>query len=236
MFINISIYIYSLSLPKNALQNLSLKLFPIFSKLFTSMWKIFIKKSRFFSGTNKFWVVQNSFPILKYLNKINVRKKATHISTFDFATLYRTIPHDLLIDVLKNIICLVFDSSYRNKLGFSQNSLYWTSKGKYNRVFDKDSLSDAVSLLIKNCYFTIGNNILKQDIGIPMGTQHHFGLISFDIILRQSTSLLWFQLVLKFHTTFIRLGDSSMTFVLSMIGTLSLIILRIYIPKNLSLN
>ena len=35
--------------------------------------------------------------------------------------------------------------------------------------FYKDTLSDAVSLLIKNCCFTVGNNILKQDIGIPMG-------------------------------------------------------------------
>ena len=64
------------------------------------MWKGLHKKSRFFSGTNKFWVVQNSFPILNYLNKINLRKKATRISTFDFAILYTTIPHDILIDVL----------------------------------------------------------------------------------------------------------------------------------------
>ena len=102
------------------------------------MWKGLHKKSRFFYGTNKFWVVQNSFPILNYLNKISLRKKATRISTFDFATLYITISHDLLIDVLKDIICFVFDSSCRNKLGFSQNSL------------------------VKNCYFTVGNNILKH--------------------------------------------------------------------------
>ena len=44
-----------------------------------------------------------------------------------------------------------------------------TSKEKDKIVFDKDSISDTVSLLLKNCYFTVGNNILKQDIGIPMG-------------------------------------------------------------------
>ena len=31
------------------------------------------------------------------------------------------------------------------------------------------SLIEAVSFLIKNCYFTIGNIVFKQDIGIPMG-------------------------------------------------------------------
>ena len=70
---------------------------------------------------------------------------------------------------LKISFFFVFDSSCRNKLGFSQNSVYWTSKGKGNRVFDKDSLREAVSLLIKNCYFAVGNNILKQEIVIPMG-------------------------------------------------------------------
>ena len=41
------------SLPKNALQNPSLKLFQIFSKLFTSMWKVFIKKAvSFLEQTN----------------------------------------------------------------------------------------------------------------------------------------------------------------------------------------
>ena len=76
--------------------------------------------------------------------------------TIHIQYIYTTIPHDLLIDVLKDIICFVFDSSCRNKLGFSQNSVYLTSKEKDNRVFDKDSLSDAVSLLIKNFYFTVG--------------------------------------------------------------------------------
>ena len=101
----------------------------IFKVIFKHV-ECFHKKSRFFSGTNKFWVVQNSFPILHYLNKINVRKKATYISTFDFATLYTTIPRELLINVLKDIICC------RNKLGFSQNSVYWTSKGEDNANFE----------------------------------------------------------------------------------------------------
>ena len=59
--------------------------------------------------------------------------------------------------MLKDIIC--FDPSCRNKLGFSQNSVYWTSKGMVNRIFDKDYLGKAVTLLIKNCYFSVGNTI-----------------------------------------------------------------------------
>ena len=42
----------------------------------------FHKKSYFYSGFNKFWIVQNSFPIIEQLNKTNAKKKASRISTF----------------------------------------------------------------------------------------------------------------------------------------------------------
>ena len=36
------------------------------------------------------------------------------------------------------------------------------------RYFLKRSLIEAVTFIIKNCFFTIGNIVFKQDIGIPM--------------------------------------------------------------------
>ena len=129
----------------------------------------FHKKSYFYSNFQKFWVVQNSFPIVEQLDKINTKKNAKRISTFDFSTLYTTIPHDMLIDVLSHIIEFVFKSSQRNKIGFSPNSVYWTSRGKDKRFFTKNSLIETVAFLIKNCYFTVGNQVFRQAIGIPMG-------------------------------------------------------------------
>ena len=129
----------------------------------------FHKKSHFYSNFNKFWVVQNSFPIVEQLDRINAKKNAKRISTFDFSTLYTTIPHDLLIEVLANVVNLVFDSGQRNKLGFSAKSVYWTSKGKDKRFFTKTTLIEAVTFLVKNCYFSIGNLLFRQSIGIPMG-------------------------------------------------------------------
>ena len=115
----------------------------------------FHKKSFFYSNYNKFWVVENSFPIIEKLNKINTRKKAKSISTFDFSTLYTTLPHHLLIKVLTEIIEFVFKGSIRNKIGFSQFSIYWTSKGTDKRFFTKQSLIYVVTFLIQNCYFQL---------------------------------------------------------------------------------
>ena len=70
----------------------------------------FHKKSFFYSNFKKFWVVQNSFPIIDKLNSVNKNRKAKQISTFDFSTLYTTIPHKLLIGVLNEIKKFVFKS------------------------------------------------------------------------------------------------------------------------------
>ena len=144
----------------------------VISNVFKLLYKhveSFHNKSHFYSSFKKFWVVQNSFPIVEQLDKMNSKKNAKRISTFDFSILYTTIPHNLLIDVLSEIIDLVFKSNHRNKIGFSSSSVYWTSKGKDKRFFTKASLIQAVTFLIKQCYFTVGNLVLKQDIGIPMG-------------------------------------------------------------------
>ena len=144
----------------------------VVSRVFKMIFKhveSFHKRSLFYTNYNKFWVVENSFPIIEKLNIINTRKKAKNISTFDFSTLYTTLPHNLLIQVLTEIINFVFKGNTKTKIGFSEFSTYWTSKGKDKRFFTKSSLADAINFLIKNCFFTIGNMIFKQDIGIPMG-------------------------------------------------------------------
>ena len=138
-------------------------------KMFFAHIESFNKKSRFYSNFKKFWVVENSFPVLEKIDKINRKKNAKSLYTFDFSTLYTTIPHKLLIRVLSDIIRLVFRSNTYKKIGFSESSVYWTDKGVGKRSFTQRNLIEVVSFLIEKCYFTIGNLVFKQDIGIPMG-------------------------------------------------------------------
>ena len=85
------------------------------SKMVTSLFKLFYrqienynKKLSFFSGVNKFWVILNNTPIREAIDKLNSRKCAKSITTFDFSTLYTKIPHDKLIDVLHNLVNFCF--------------------------------------------------------------------------------------------------------------------------------
>ena len=106
----------------------------IFKMIFAHV-RRFHNRSRFYSGFHKFWVVENSFPVVEKLNKINKRNIAKSISTFDFSTLYTKLPRKLLIEVLDNNIDFVFKSSNRNRIGFSKSSVYWTSKCMYGCIY-----------------------------------------------------------------------------------------------------
>ena len=55
------------------------------------------------TGVNNTWILPNSTNLLSSLGHLGVRK-ATFIQTFDFSTLYPSIPHDLLKPRMNNII------------------------------------------------------------------------------------------------------------------------------------
>ena len=140
-------------------------------KLFYNLINTYHEKTKFYTGINTFWVIQNNVSVLKHIEKINKRSSARSISTFDFSTLYTKIPHDKLIDVLTKLIDFAFKGGTRNKISINFfNEAYWdTNPPKSTFFFAKTSIIEAVDFLIQNCYFCVGNTLLRQKIGIPMG-------------------------------------------------------------------
>ena len=55
------------------------------------------------------WILKNSTNLLSSLGHLGVHK-ATSIQTFDFSTLYTSIPHDLLKSRMNNIINNAFNT------------------------------------------------------------------------------------------------------------------------------
>ena len=138
-------------------------------KCFCNQIRSFHDKSRFYKNYNRFWVINNTKPFIDQLNIINTRKKAKEISTFDFSTLYTKLPHGDLIRVLNTIIDFVFKGGTRNYLGFSEFSTFWMKKPSGKQSFSKSKLKAVVKHLITNTFFEVGNLLLRQSIGIPMG-------------------------------------------------------------------
>ena len=81
-------------------------------KLFQKQVESFHDKNRLWVGVSNFWVIQNNKPVVDRINKINSKKKAVSIRTFDFSTLYAKIPHDLLKKALFEIVDFVFKGVY----------------------------------------------------------------------------------------------------------------------------
>lgn len=128
-------------------------------------------RSSYFSGVKTFWPILNNSPVIKAIKQLNERKKAYSISTFDFATLYTNIPHGKLKTVLREIINFCFKGGDKKYIEVNKYGAKWvSSRHASNVTFDKRSLKLAINYLLDNCYFNIGDIVLRQVVGIPMGS------------------------------------------------------------------
>ena len=101
-------------------------------------------------------------------------QKSKTISTYDFSTLYTKIPHSKLKYVLNEITEFCFKGCNDSKISILRNGARWSHDPKPNKEgqiqLSKKEVKDAISYLLDNCYFSIGKNIFRQVVGIPMGS------------------------------------------------------------------
>ena len=64
------------------------------------------------NGVNSMWIVKNSTSLLSSLDQLDVRT-ATSVQTYDFSTLYTSIPHNLL----KSRITALIHNSFKRRNG-----------------------------------------------------------------------------------------------------------------------
>ena len=146
----------------------------IFKHIFNQV-RNFHQKSYFYKNYNRFWVIENSVPIIDKLSRINERKNARDISTFDFSTLYTKLTHDDLIANLNEIVDFAFKGGNvrkdgnRKYLTVTSHSAFWSKKKKGKNSFTKQQIKILVAHLIRETYFQVGNLLFIQRIGIPMG-------------------------------------------------------------------
>ena len=120
------------------------------------------------------WILKNSTILLSYLSHLGVHR-ATSIQTFDFSTLYTSIPYDLFKSCMNSIINNAF--KYKNgatrytHIKVGRNEICFTSDPlNGDNKYTANDICKMTEFLVDNIYVRFGGQLFRQMIGISMRT------------------------------------------------------------------
>ena len=126
------------------------------------------------TGVNNMWILKNSTNLLSSLSHLGVHRE-TSIWTFDFSTLYTSIPHDLLKSRMNSII----NNAFKHKNGATRythikvcrNKSYFASDPlNGDNKYTADDICKMIEFLVDNIYVRFGGQLFRQIVGISMAT------------------------------------------------------------------
>ena len=121
------------------------------------------------SGRNLVWSIKNSCEVF---NKLKVQAfRASSLSTYDFSTLYTTLPHNLIKDKLVDLIERTFKREGSLYIASNDRNAFFTSHAVRNyNLRSCQKVCEALTFLLDNIYIRFGSKLYRQIVGIPMGT------------------------------------------------------------------
>ena len=121
------------------------------------------------SNVNYFWSIKNSSEVIEKLRLRNFR--SSQVSSFDFSTLYTSLPHDLIKTKVLSLVNWCFNRESKTYLCTSDKAGFFSNK-KYDsyKCWSCAELCEAFTFLMENIYVPFDCMIYQQIVGIPMGT------------------------------------------------------------------
>ena len=96
---------------------------------------------------------------------------ASGLSTYDFSTLYTTLPHNLIKEKLTELIEQTFNREGSLYLAFNDKSAFFTSEQpKRYKLWSCQKMCDVLHYLLDNIFIRFGSKLYRQIVGILMGT------------------------------------------------------------------
>ena len=96
---------------------------------------------------------------------------ASDLSTFDFSTLYTTLPHNLIKEKLTEFIEQTYHRQGSLYLACNDKNVFFTSEQlKRYKLWSCQKMRYALLYLLDNIFIKIGSKLYRQIVGIPMGT------------------------------------------------------------------
>ena len=113
------------------------------------------------NGKNLFWSIKNSGEIL---NKLKSRGfLASGLSTYDFSTLYTTLPHNLIKEKLTELIEQTFNRKGSLYLACNDKNAFFTSEQpKRYKLWSCQKMCDALHYLLDNIFIRFGSKLYSK--------------------------------------------------------------------------
>ena len=108
------------------------------------------------SGKNLFWSIKNS---CEATNKLKSRGfRAASLSTYDFSTLYTTLPHNLINDKLVDLIERIFQREGSLYIACNDRHAFFTSDAvEYYNLWSCQKVCESLTFLLDNIYIRFGS-------------------------------------------------------------------------------
>ena len=108
---------------------------------------------------------------MSLIRKLKGNRAPKHVDTFDFSTLYTNIPDQLLLDSLGKLILEAYRVRGATFICVSYNNIFW-SNSQHREYFNVSAskLVEYITFLVDNIFVAAGDQVFKQTVGIPMGT------------------------------------------------------------------
>ena len=116
-----------------------------------------------------FWSIKT---YTEFLDKLKSRGfRASSLSTYDFSTLYTTLPHDLIKKKLINLIETTFQREGTLYLACNDKIAFFASDDQLRfKLWFCQNVCDALIYLLDNIFIRFDTKLHRQVVGIPMGT------------------------------------------------------------------
>ena len=130
----------------------------------------YCKTIRVRTGVNCMWIINNLLDVIGALEEKQL--SLNHVSTWDFSTLFTSLSHAQLKKQLHDLLERIFNTKEKSFIATNNFLTFWTNDRTSARYtyFSCRELCLAIHFLIDNIYVRFGSPVLRQVIGIPMGT------------------------------------------------------------------
>ena len=96
---------------------------------------------------------------------------ASGLSTYDFSTLYTTLPHNPAKEKLTELIEQTFNRERSLYLACNDKNAFFTSEQpKRYKLWSYQKMCDALHYLLANTFIRFGSKIYRHIVGISIGT------------------------------------------------------------------